>query len=260
MSLLPIVLLAAALTPATPANLDKEIGIDEHLNAQLPLELRFTDQTGRSVRLGDYADGARPTVLVLAYYECPMLCGLVLRGVVNALRQLDWAPGSQFRLVTVSFDPRDTPESAAKKQHSVVRGVGDPSLAQQWPFLVGDASTIKSLTDALGFRYRFDDATEQFAHPSAIFILTPEGRVSRYLYGVSFPIRDFKLALVEAAAHRSGLSFDRFLMTCFHYDPATRRYGLYLVGFFRAGSALLLTVLCVAFVRLRRQERREGPA
>jgi protein SCO1/2 len=252
---LPIRTLAQDAPPAT-----MNVGIDEHLGAQLPLDLQFRDQDGRSVQLRDSVDGKVPTILVLAYYECPMLCGLVLRGTVDAIRKLDWKPGEKFHLVTVSFDPRDEPDNAAKKQLSVVGGVGDPALARDWPFLVGREPEIRTLTQALGFRFNYDPATRQFAHPSAIFVLTPDGRISRYFYGVSYPASDLKLALLDAQIGKSGSAFERILMTCFRYDPATRRYGVYLTGFFRAGSTLLLGVLILGFIRLRRYERAEREA
>lgn len=256
-----LLLLAAVSAPAVgaPPAL-QDVGIDEHLGAQVPLDLDFRDQGGRAVRLRDYLHGKKPVVLVLAWYDCPMLCGLVLSGVLDAVERMQWTPGERFELLTVSFDPRDEPDNAAKRQQAVLGRTGDLALASQWPFLVGRQPSIDALTSALGYRFKFDPRTKQFAHASAIFVLTPDGRISRYLYGVSYPPKDLKLALLEAEAGKSGSSFERLLLTCFHYDPSSRRYGPYLVGFFRAGSALILFTVALVLVRLRRRERAEGRA
>jgi protein SCO1/2 len=230
------------------------VGIDEHLGDPLPLDLAFRDQSGRPVRLRELVDGKNPVILSLAWYDCPMLCGLVLSGVLDSVRRLHRDP-DRLRLLTISFDRRDQPDNAAKRQQAVLGRTGDQGLATRWPFLVGGQPEIDALTRALGVRVAFDERTKQFAHPSAIFVLTPEGRISRYLYGVSYPVKDLNLALLEAEAGRSGSSFERLLLTCFHYDPSTRRYGPWLVGFFRAGSALILFMVTLVLLRLHRRER-----
>lgn len=247
-----------ALPPAA-----READLEENLGGRVDPALAFTDSTGRAVRLGDYLDGERPLLLVLAYYRCPMLCGLVLHGVVDGLHELDWALGDRYRVLTVSFDPRDQPDAAQKKQASVLKGLGrSDDAAALWPFLVGDERSTRALADSLGFRFGYDDRTDQYAHPAAIFALAPDGTISRYLYGVRFSARDLRLALLEASQGKTGTLVDRVLMTCYRYDPATRAYGPAIFGFMRLGAiAILLTVGAVLVVlwrgelRKRREER-----
>jgi protein SCO1/2 len=186
-----------------------------------------------------------------------MLCGLVLRGVVSAVQESSARAGVDFRLVTVSFDPRDVPANAARKQQSVFGALGDTLPASAWPFLSGDANTIDRLTAALGYRVAFEPSSKQYVHPAAIVVLNPDGRISRYLYGVEFPSRDFRLAIAEAREGRGGPAFDRVLLTCFRFDPATRRYGFAIKAFLRTGAALVAVALVVGLVRLRRREGRE---
>lgn len=243
---------AAASPAATPPAL-AQATIEEHPGSPLPMETRFLDQDRRSVRLGELLQTDRPTILVFSYYECPMLCGLVLRGVVDAVRGM--APGDRFNVLTISFDPRDTPERAARKRQSTLIELGRPQV--RWPFLTGERPNIDAVTKAVGFRAIYDDTTRQYAHPSAIVVLTPDGRVSRYLYGVSYPLKELKLALGEAEAGRTTMSLTALIMTCFRYDPNTHRYGPYLVGFFRIGSALVLLTVGLFLLNLRRRETAE---
>ena len=227
----------------------QDVEIEEKLGARLPLEARFTTQDGRAVRLGDLLGGHRPVVLSLVYFNCPMLCGLILTGAARGMRETGLALGKDFDAVTLSFDPRDSTKVAAERQRGYLQAFGDPTARQAWTFLTGAAPEIAAVTGAVGFKYAWDEPSKQFAHAAAIFVLTPDGRVSRYLYGVEFPARDLRLALVEASEGRVGTSFDRLLLTCFRYDPASRRYEPYVMGVVRVamlgvlgGLALMLGV------------------
>lgn len=249
-----------ALPPAA-----READIEERLGQLVRKDLAFTDMEGRRTRLADHLDGERPLVLVFAYYRCPTLCDAVLRGVVDALGKLSLRPGEDYRALTVSFDPRDRPDAAKAKRERALselgraRGVAPPRGF--FPFLVGDEPEIGALADDLGFRYGYDEATDQYAHPAVIFVLTPEGRVSRYLYGVEYPALDLRLSLLQASEGRVGGIMDRILMTCYRYDPASRRYGPYIAGFFRLGGVAILvsvTGLLAAFWRRDRKLREES--
>jgi protein SCO1/2 len=238
--------------------------VEEHLGARIDGSLAFRDTEGRDVRLGDVFTGDRPVLLVLAYYHCPMLCGLVLRGAAQGLSDLGWTPGREYRVLTVSFDPRDTTEAGREKRQSTLAGLGRPLASPaEWPFLTGDEAAIRSLADTLGFRFAYDARVDAYAHPAAIFALTPDGRVSRYLYGVDFPARDLRLALTEAGEGRTGSILDRVLLTCYRFDPASRRFGPYITGFMRLGGALILlavtglvSALAIGERRRRARERR----
>jgi protein SCO1/2 len=242
--------LAAALAATAAADLDERLG------ARLPAALSFTDGSGRRVRLGDAFTDGKPVVLVLAYYRCPMLCDLVLRGAGDALAGVGLVFGRDFRALTVSFDPRDRPEAAARKQETLLQALGRPDAAPAWPFLVGEAAAVRALADAVGFRYGYDASTDQFAHPACLIVLTPDGRIARYLYGIRFRPVDLRLALDEAARGRIGGIVDRVLLTCFRWDPASRRYGVYVRGVLRGGATLMLLVTGGALALLWRRERR----
>jgi len=246
---------AALGTPPAVAAVD----VDENLGARVPLDLTFTGSDGRRTPLRALLDGRHPVVLVLAYYRCPMLCDLVLNGVSRALHHLGWDPGRDYRGVTVSIDPKDTPAVAHLKQHAVLQAIGQtgPAAEQSWPFLVGDPTSIRALADAVGFRYAYDPRSEQFAHPAVVMVLTPDGRISRYLYGVNFRLLDLRLALTEAAQGRVGTIVDRLLLTCFRYDPSSRRYGFFVSAVLKGGaSCALLAVGCFLAVLWRRDARR----
>ena len=235
--------------------------LNERLGAKINPSLSFTDQTGTRTSLARYLDGRTPVVLVLAYYGCPMLCGLVLQGAVHALRRVDLRLGESYQAVTVSFDPRDTPESAHHKRESTLAGV-DPGAGQAaaWPFLVGDSASINRLANDVGFHVAYDARTDQYAHPAALIVLTGDGRVSRYLYGVEYSPRDLRLALVEAGKGEIGSLVDRVLITCYRYDPATRTYGPFVVGFLRLGAGLtLLFVVAVVGLSVAASRRRRAP-
>ncbi len=215
------------------------VGIEQKLGEQLPLDLVFRDETGHPVRLGKYF-GSRPVLLALVYYECPMLCTQVLNGVEMSLKAVTFNPGQDFEVVAVSFDPKDTPELAAAKKSNHVRRYARPGTESGWHFLTGDQEAITALTRAVGFKYRWDEASQQFVHASGIMVATPEGRLSRYFYGVEYSPRDVRLALVESATNKIGNPVDQLLLFCYHYDPATGKYGAIAMNMVRLGGAVFL--------------------
>jgi protein SCO1/2 len=234
----------------------RDVGFDQRLGAQVPLDLPFRDETGSTVTLRQYL-GDKPLLLVPAYYECPMLCTLVLNGVVSALRALPFDIGREFRVVTVSFNPTETSELAAAKKANYLREYRRPGADAGWHFLVGDDSSIRPLLASIGFRYAWDEAAKQYAHASGIVVLTPAGRVSHYFYGVEFPPRDLRLAFVEASNERIGSVVDQLLLFCFHYDPATGRYSRVALNAVRVGGVLTMLALgTFVFVMLRRDRAR----
>lgn len=232
--------------------------VDEKLGAMVPLEKTFTTHEGKRVRLSDVVLGETPTVLILTWFECPMLCGLVLKGVANTVSLLGQPPGESYRLLSISFDPRDTVPNAVRKRQATLEATDLSPETAHWPFLIGSDSSINALTDAIGFRYAWEPSTKQFTHPAVIVVLTPEGRVSRYLYGIDFPLRDFRLSISEASLGHTLSTVERVLLTCFRYDPASRRYGLAITTFLRAGGTLILVGVLSGFVILRRREKKRG--
>lgn len=240
----------------------EEVGITERLDASLPLQLVFSDEQGNEVALGSFFEPNRPVILTLNYYECPMLCTLQLNGLVEALKELDWTPGREFEIVTVSIDPREKPELAKAKKEVYLGLYGRPGASAGWHFLTGTGANIATLADAVGFRYRYDEKTRQFAHAAAAFILTPDGRLSRYLYGIEYSPRTVRLSLVEAAGGRIGSSFDRLLLYCYHYDASQGRYTMAAVNIMRLGG--LLTVVAILslvggyWLREARARKRKG--
>jgi protein SCO1/2 len=260
-ALLPLLVFACRPTtvraqPALPQPL-QAVGFDQKLDAQVPLDLEFRDESGRAVKLGEYFDG-KPVVLVLAYFRCPMLCTQVLNGLVKAMLDVSFDVGSEFRVLTVSFDPRETPDMAAAKKKTYVERYGRAGAAEGWHFLTGDEEAIRRLTDAVGFRYTYDAKADQFAHASGIMVLTPQGRISRYFYDIKYSPRDLRLGLVEASANKIGTPVDQVLLYCFHYDPALGKYGAVVMGFVRIGGVLTVLALGVFLGVMWRQELRRG--
>ena len=247
-------------SPSAPNGLPKaldDVGIDQKLNEQLPLDLVFRDENGRNVRLNDYF-GKRPVVLALVYYECPMLCNQVLNGMVGAFRVMSFAPGQEFDVVTVSFDPRESPALATAKKKTYVDYLPEAKRAGAvtgWHFLTGDEVNIERLTKAVGFRYHFDEATNQFAHASAIYVATPEGRLARYFYGIEYAPRDLRLGLIEASQNKIGSPVDQLILYCYHYDPATGRYGAVVMNMMRLGGIATLVALGALLLLLRQRGR-----
>jgi protein SCO1/2 len=235
----------------------RAVGFDQHLGEQVPLDAEFVDESGKPVRLADYFHG-KPVILVMAYYRCPMLCTLVLNGLVQGMIDMNFTAGKEFEVITVSFDPRETPDLAAAKKQTYLSRYRRPGAADGWHFLTGKDASIRRLAEAIGFRYVYDPATDQFAHAAGLVILTPEGKIARYFYDISYSGRDLRLGLVEASAHRIGSRVDEVLLFCFHYDPATGKYGVAVMNFIRLGGLLSLVALAT-FIGLQiRRERRRG--
>jgi protein SCO1/2 len=228
----------------------KNVGIEQHLDEQIPPGLVFRDETGKSVQLGDYF-GRKPMILNLVYYQCPMLCGEVLSGLESALRVLKFDVGKEFDVLTVSFDPKETPEMAAAKKAEFVKRYGRSGAAQGWHFLTGPAASIDALTKAAGFQYQYDPKSGQFAHATAIMVLTPEGKIAQYYYGVEFAPKDLRLGLIQASQNKIGTVVDQVLLYCYHYDPNTGKYGAIISRILQlaAGATVLVlgTFLVVMF-------------
>lgn len=219
------------------------IGIDEHLGETVPLDLEFVDERGNAVRLRDLFAPGKPVVLTLAYYECPMLCTFVLNGVSKAVKDLDLRAGEQFSMATISIDPDETAELARGKQARYLESIGGHD-SRQWRFWVSPDNKVKVLADALGFRYVYDARQDEFAHSAVVFVLTDQGVISRYLYGIEHQTRDLRLALIEASAGKVGTIVDRIILFCYHYDPAGKRYVLMATNVMRLGG--LVTVGCLS--------------
>ncbi len=243
--------------PATPGVL-QEIGFDQRLGESVPLDLAFTDEDGRAVKLADYF-GKKPVVLSLVYYECPMLCTISLNGLAGALEVLSFVPGQEFEVVTVSFNPEETAALAAAKKKAYMARYRRPEAHAGWHFLTGPKESIEALTRAVGFRYVWDAATKQFAHPAGLLVLTPEGKISHYLFGVEYAPKDLRLALVDAAGGKIGNPVDQLLLYCYQYDPQTGRYSASILNLVRLGG--VLTVLGLgAFILTASRKRRPQPA
>jgi protein SCO1 len=236
-----------------------QVRIDQRLNHQVPLDLPFVDDHGRDVRLGQYF-GTRPVILALVYYECPMLCTQVLNGLVTALGVMSFDVGREFDVVAVSINPREGPGLASQKKSAYLDRYGRAHTADGWHFLTGTEESIAALADAVGFRYAYDDAIKQYAHGAGIELLTPKGVVSKYFYGIEFSSRDLRLGIIEASDERIGTPIDDFLLFCYHYDPATGKYGAAVLRLVRLGAiATVLVFLSFLAVSLRR-ERMARPA
>jgi len=243
-----------------PSGLPKalaNVGIDQKLNEQLPLDLVFRNEKGESVKLGDYF-GKKPVLLSLVYYDCPMLCNQVLNGMVTNFKVLAFQPGQEFEVVTVSFDSRETPALAAAKKQKYIEYLPPAKrqgTAAGWHFLTGDEANIKRLTEAIGFRYRYDSETNQFAHASGIYVATAQGKLARYFYGIEYAPRDVRLGLIEAAQDKIGTPVDQLLLYCFHYDPATGKYGARVMNIVQVGGVVTLLGMAGMFLVLRRRVR-----
>jgi protein SCO1/2 len=231
------------------------VGIDQRIGQQLPLDLPFRDEDGRDVRLGQFF-GARPVVLALAYYDCPMLCTQVLNGMTGSLKTLSFDAGKDFDVVVVSIDPRDNFRLAADKKASYVSHYGRPATAGGWHFLTGTEASIKPLAEAIGFRYAYDANLKQYAHGAAVYVATPKGVIARYLLGIDFAPRDLRLAIVEASNNQLGTVTDRVLLLCYHYDPSVGKYGAATLNAVRVGFVGTVTgFLAFLFVSLRGERR-----
>ncbi len=224
----------------------RNVGIDQRLNEQVPLDLVFRDETGKSVRLGDYIK-TKPVILTLVYFECPMLCTQVLNGLVSSLKVLNFNVNKEFDILTVSFNPQEGPALAAAKKESYLGRYARPGSEDGWHFLTGDTDSIQALASSVGFRFSFDARTGQFAHASGIMLLTPQGKVSRYFYGIEYSPRDLRLGLVEASANKIGSATDQLLLFCYHYDPREGKYSAVILNLIRLGGILTLLVLGISW-------------
>jgi protein SCO1 len=228
-------------TNTRPPRLEN-VGIEQHLDAQVPPDLVFLDDAGKTVRLGDYF-GRKPLILNLVYYNCTMLCGEALAGLASAMRLVKFDVGNEFDVLTVSFDPRETPEMAAAKKKDYVGRYGRANAAAGWHFLTGQPNSINALTKVVGFQYQYDPKSNQYAHATAIMVLTPQGRISRYFYGVDFPPKDLRMGLVEASQGKIGNAVDAVLLYCYHYNPETGKYGAMVANILRLAAAVTILVM-----------------
>jgi protein SCO1/2 len=236
----------------------KNVGISQNLNTQLPADLQFTDDLGRQVRLGDYF-GKKPMILNFVYFTCPMLCSEELNGLESALRVLKFDVGKEFDVLTVSFDPRDTPEAAAAKKGMIIKRYKRPTASQGWHFLVGKPNAIAAITQAAGFQYEFDEKTAQFAHTTAIMILTPEGKIAQYYYGIEYAPKDLRLGLVDASQNKIGNVVDELLLYCYHYDPEKGKYSATIMRVLRlSGVVTMLFLGTFLFLMMRRGPDRDA--
>lgn len=235
--------LTALAQPPTPsAALPAGIGIDQRLGQQVPLDLPFRDESGKTVRLRDYF-GGKPVILSLVYYDCPMLCTLSLNGLLSSLQHLKFSAGDEFNVVTVSFDPREKPELAAAKKRVYLTLYNRPKGWDGWHFLTGDQDSIQRLTNAVGFRYKWDAASGQYSHATGIMVLTPRGEIARYFYGIDYPATDLRFGLIEASANRIGTPVDAVLLLCSHYDPVQGKYGLVITRVLQLAGAATVIIL-----------------
>jgi len=248
-------LCAQGLSSSAQPEILREVGIDQKLNEQLPLDLTFVDEHGQPVRLVDYF-GEKPVILSLVYYECPMLCNQILNGLLKSLRTLSFDAGKQFNVITVSFDPVETAALAAEKKKTYLAQYARDGAEQGWHFLTGDSAAIKALTQAVGFRYAYDPKTDQFVHASGIMAITPQGRISRYFYGIEYSPRDLRLGLVEASNNKIGSPVDQVLLYCYHYDPITGKYGVVIMNVIRLAGLATVAVLGSFMIVMFRRERR----
>jgi len=236
------------------------VGIEQHLDGQVPADLAFVDDTGRPVKLGDYF-GKKPLILNLVYYNCPMLCGEALAGLSASMKMIKFDVGNEFDVVTVSFNPKETPQVAAQKKADYLKRYGRPNASAGWHFLTGPPESINALTKAVGFQYQYDATKDQYAHATAIMVLTPQGRISRYFYGVDFPPKDLRMGLVEASEGKIGNAVDQVLLYCYHYDPVAGKYGAVVSNMLKIGGGLTILLvggLILILIRLDRAAPHQG--
>lgn len=244
-----------AASDSLPPELD-EVGFDQRLGETVPLDLVFTDETGRQAELGTWF-GDRPVLLALVYYDCPMLCPMILNGLTSALRPLKFDPGNEFEVLIVSFDHRETPEMAAESKTTFLDLYDRPGTESGWHFLTGDEASIAALAETVGFRFSYMSEVDQFAHAAGIVALTPQGQVARYYYGVEYSPKDVRLGLIEAADDKIGSVVDQVLLYCFHYDPTTGTYTAVAMNIVRVGAAITVVLVGLfLFIQLRRERHR----
>ncbi len=236
------------------------VGIEERLGDYVPADLTFFDETGAEVRLGDFFDGQRPVALNLVYFDCPMLCSLVLDRFTQTLKQMDWAPGGPFEVLTISFAAGETPDLAARAKERYVAALGRPEAASGWHFLTGTEENIQALAGAVGFSFKWVEEAGEYAHPTALILLGGDGKITRYLHGMDYPAADVRKALVEASEGKVGTTVDRVLLYCFRYDPAANSYVPHAVNLMKLGGLLTVLVLGGMLVFFWRRERRRQQA
>ena len=234
----------------------EKVGIDQKLNAQVPLDAVFRDELGRQVKLRDYF-GKRPVVLSLVYYECPMLCTQVLNGAVAAFKVLNFSVGDEYEVVTLSFNPKETPAMASAKKQTYLAKYGRPAGANGWHFLTGEQPAIDALASSVGFRYVFDKSSQQYVHASALMVLTPDGRVSKYFYGIDYPPKDLRLGLIEASGGKIGTPVDQVLLYCYHYDPHSGKYSMVVMNVLRLAGLLTVALIGGFIVTMWSVDRRK---
>jgi protein SCO1/2 len=234
----------------------KDVSFRQQLNEQLPLDAAFKDEAGRDVRLGDYFKTGKPVVLAFVYYQCTMLCTQVMNGISSALKVLTFTPGQDFDVVLVSFDPRDTPQAATEKKAAHLQYWSAETTAGGWHFLTGTAPEIRRTAQAAGFSYQWDERNQQFAHVSGVLVVTPDGRLSRYFYGIEYSAKELRLALVESGKGAIGSKIDELLLYCFHYDPESGRYGVVVMNLIRLGGVVTVALMAGFILLMRRRETR----
>lgn len=251
----------AQAAESTPKPLEN-VGLNPVLGTQLPLDAELTDETGKAIPLSTWFDGRRPVLLVMSYYECPMLCGLVLNGVRKSIGELDWLPGDHYQIVTISIDPDEGPKLAAAKKASIANAFPRPeqrdAAAKNWAFLVGKNGSEKRVADAVGFGYKWDEATSQWAHGAAIFLVSPTGKLTRALFGLEYPARDLKLGLLEASEGKVGTLAEKLMLFCYHYDPKGNKYAILATRLVSLGGALTVALMLVAWLAWYLSQRRKG--
>ncbi len=260
--LIPALMFTIHARSADPApDILGQVNFAQKLDGQIPLDAVFRDSNGQSVQLGRYL-GTRPAILVLGYFNCPNLCDLVRQGLLTSIQSLQFDAGKDFDVIAVSIDPAETPSLASSERTAYLASYGRADTADGFHFLTGSQQSIDRLADAIGFQYAYDPQTKQFAHPSGIVLVTPQGKISRYFYGINFPVEDLRLGLVEASANRIGDMIDQVLLRCYHYDPATGKYSLLIVNAVAwAGIATVLALTAFVGLALRheRRDRQPGP-
>jgi len=263
-AILSSLLIGAARGQAAPdmeilPPLPKDVGFDQHIGQIAPLDAIFKDETGKTVLLGDYFSD-KPVVLNLAYFTCPMLCGLSQQGLSSSLKGIDLDAGRDFNVLTISFNPRETPDMARAKKDTALADYGRAGAARGWHFLTGDAEAIQRVTSVVGFRYQWDEAAKQYAHATGLVVLTPDAKIARYLFGIEYAPKDLRLSLVEASKGHLGTLVDRLLLLCYHYDPKIGKYGPVAIGAMRAAGMLTLLSLGLFVVMTTRRERKAKKA
>jgi protein SCO1/2 len=232
----------------------RNVGIDQKMGAQVPLDLPFQDELGHPVTLRQFS--GKPVILALVYYQCPSLCNMVLNGLMRSARTLDLSAGQDFEIVAVSFDPRETPQMALAKKATYLKGYKRTRTDQGWHFLTGPGASSRALADAVGFHFAYDSVTNQFAHGSGIILLTPQGRVTKYFYGIEYPDRDLRLGLIEASNGEIGSPVDQVLLYCYHYDPSNGKYGMVIMNVLRLGGLLTVGALGLFMIAMLLRDRR----